>query len=82
MSNKQETERVIRPEPAVMSRLLSLHNAVGGLAATTPDILSHPEVAKAIEQELAQALIACLTALRQQRGVSLSGRKLCSDSSK
>jgi len=53
--------RVMRPEPAAMSRLLSLHNAVDGLATTTPEILAHPEVAKAIEQELARALIACLS---------------------
>jgi len=46
---------------AAMSRLLSLHNAVDGLATTTPEILAHPEVAKAIEQELARALIACLS---------------------
>ena len=61
--------RVIRPDPAAMSRLLSLHNAVGGLAATAPDILAHPKVAKAIEQELVRALIACLpgTASTQSR---------------
>jgi len=53
--------RVIRPEPAAMSRLLRLYAAVEGLATTTPDILVHPEVAKAIEQELARAVIACLT---------------------
>ena len=52
--------RVLRPAPALMSRLLAVHRAAGDLAATAPDILTHPEVAKAIEQELVRAMIACL----------------------
>jgi AraC-like DNA-binding protein len=44
-----------------MSRLLSLHDAVGILVTTIPETLAHREVAKAIEQELVRALIACLT---------------------
>ena len=52
---------MVRPDPAAMSRLLSLYNAVDGLATTTAEILAHPEVAKAIEQELVRALISCLT---------------------
>jgi hypothetical protein len=35
-----------------MSRLLNLHKIVGDLAPTAPAILAHPEVAKAIEQQL------------------------------
>jgi AraC-like DNA-binding protein len=53
--------RLIRPPPPLMSRLLALHEAAGRLAATVPDILAHPEVCKAIEQELVQVLIQCLT---------------------
>lgn len=53
--------RMVRPDPAVGARLLSLHEAAGHLAATAPDILAHPEVARAIEQELVRAMIACLT---------------------
>ncbi len=52
---------VIRPSPARMSRLLQLHDAAGHLAATAPDLLAHEEVAKAMEQELVHAMIACLT---------------------
>ena len=55
------TTRVLCPDPTVMSRLLALHRAAGDLAATAPDILAHPEVAKAVEQELVRAMIACLT---------------------
>ena len=49
------------PPPALMSRLLNLHKAAADLAATAPEILAHPEVARAMEQELVRAMIACLT---------------------
>jgi AraC-like DNA-binding protein len=54
-------KRVVRPAPDLMSRLLSLHNTVSQLARTTPDILSLPEVARALEQELNLVMIRCLT---------------------
>ena len=47
--------------PPLMARLHNLHKAATQLAATAPDILAHPEVARAIEQELLRVLIACLT---------------------
>jgi AraC-like DNA-binding protein len=51
---------VARPPPALMSRLMNLHKAASDLAATAPDILAHPEVAKAMEQELVRTMVACL----------------------
>ena len=54
------TIRVVRPQPRLMSRLLNLHNAVTDLVATAPDVVLHPEVGRAIAQELARAAIACL----------------------
>ena len=50
----------IRPQPQFMSRLLSLHKAAVHLAKTVPDILANPEVARAMEQALAHAMIACV----------------------
>jgi AraC-like DNA-binding protein len=50
----------IRPPPQLMSRLSSLHEAVGHLAKTAPDILAKPEVARAMEQALVHAMIACV----------------------
>jgi AraC-like DNA-binding protein len=50
----------IRPDPLAMSRLLYLHKAAGHLAKTAPNVLAEPEVARAIEQALAQAMITCL----------------------
>lgn len=45
----------------VSSQLLSLQKAANDLAASDPDILAHTAIAKAIEQALARATIACLT---------------------
>ena len=53
--------RLIRPPEHLMARLLRLHEAAGHLAATTPDILRHPQVAQAFEDQLTRAMIACLT---------------------
>jgi AraC-like DNA-binding protein len=44
----------------LMARLQKMQSAATMVAATAPDILSHPEVAKAIEQEVLHALIVCL----------------------
>lgn len=56
-----DATQVIRPPPHLMSRLLMLHQAAGELAATVPDVLAHPEVARALEQELARTMVACLS---------------------
>jgi AraC-like DNA-binding protein len=52
--------RLIRPPPHLMSRLLNLHRVAGRLAATTPHILTHPEVCRAMEQTLLHVMIQCL----------------------
>ena len=49
------------PPAPVTSRLLQLHEAAGHLAKTAPDILAKPEVARAIEEALVEAMILCLT---------------------
>ena len=48
------------PPASVASRLLRLHEAAGHLAKTAPDILAKPEVARAIEEALVEAMILCL----------------------
>jgi AraC-like DNA-binding protein len=52
----------IRPPAPLLSRLLNLHEAAGYLAETAPDILAKPEVARAMEQALTEAMIACIAA--------------------
>lgn len=51
----------LRPPAHLMSRLVALHSAAAELAATVPDILAHPEVARAIEQQLLRTMVLCLT---------------------
>lgn len=51
---------IVRPDPALMSRLRRLHKTVGQLAHDTPDILATPEVRRAIEAQLIHAMVRCL----------------------
>jgi len=51
---------VVRPALASMSRLRKLHNAVGQLAQTAPDLLAQPEVCRALEEQLIHAMVQCL----------------------
>jgi transcriptional regulator GlxA family with amidase domain len=44
-----------------MSRLLKLHEMVGEIAKTTPDLLALPEVLRALEHELIHAMVMCLS---------------------
>jgi AraC-like DNA-binding protein len=54
--------RLLRPARSEAARLLRLHRKACRLAETRPDIIAHPEVARALEQELLHALIHCLMA--------------------
>jgi AraC-like DNA-binding protein len=49
-----------RPPPALLSRLMNLHEAAGHLAETVPDFLAKPEVSRALEQALLEAMVACI----------------------
>ena len=52
----------IKPPMPSLSRLLQLHEATGHVAKTAPDILAKPEVARAIEEALVEAMVLCLAA--------------------
>jgi AraC-like DNA-binding protein len=54
-------QHIIRPRAALMSRLLKLHETVGRIAESAPDILALPEVTRALERELVHVMIRCLT---------------------
>jgi AraC-like DNA-binding protein len=56
------TARVLRPPPAATGHLQRLHANACRLAETKPEIIAHPEAARALEQELIHALVNCLTA--------------------
>jgi AraC-like DNA-binding protein len=55
------TMQIISPGSALFARLSSLHEAAGHLAKTAPDILAHPEVARALEQRLVHAMVLCIS---------------------
>jgi AraC-like DNA-binding protein len=67
-------KHLVRPDPALMSRLLKLHEMVGQLAKTTPDLLTLPEVARSLEQELIHLMIRCLTE-GAASGMTTGGRR-------
>ena len=52
---------IVRPDAALMSRLLRFHNAVGQLAHESPDILELPEVGRALEERLIHIMVRCLS---------------------
>jgi AraC-like DNA-binding protein len=52
--------RRIKPPAALLSRLLKVHEAAGHLAKTAPDILAQPEVGRALDHALVDALVRCL----------------------
>jgi AraC-like DNA-binding protein len=58
---------VIRPAPALMSRLFKLHAAAGHLAEAAPDILGNPQVSRALENALVHAMITCLADKAEER---------------
>jgi AraC-like DNA-binding protein len=56
--------RTLQPSPRFAARLRRLHAQICRLAETKSKMLSHAEVARAMEQGLIQALITCLTTAR------------------
>jgi AraC-like DNA-binding protein len=56
--------RIMRPSSRAAARLRRLHAQACRLAETKSKILAHPAVARAIEQDLIEALMTCLTAAK------------------
>jgi AraC-like DNA-binding protein len=54
-------KHLVRPNAAPMSQLLKLHEMVGQIATTMPEVLEVPEVARLLEQQLIHILVRCLT---------------------
>jgi AraC-like DNA-binding protein len=53
--------QILRPSPRHTARLRRLHAQICRLAETRSKLLSHPEVARALEQGLIETLVFCLT---------------------
>ena len=51
--------RFVHPDAAHMTRLVLLHTAARQLAIAAPDMIAHPEVASALENQLVHAMVTC-----------------------
>jgi AraC-like DNA-binding protein len=58
---ESSTRRFIRPNAGLVERLLKLHETVGRIARTTPDLFAVAEVVRALEQQLIHLLVRCVT---------------------
>jgi hypothetical protein len=69
----------VTPPPTALLRLRKLHEAAGHLAKTAPEILVKPEVARAIEHALVEAMVFCLPTPVATRCAmySVTTRELC-----
>ena len=54
--------RILRPTVRAKSELLRLHAQACRLADIKPKMITHPEVARSLEQQLAHALVKCFAA--------------------
>jgi AraC-like DNA-binding protein len=57
---KNPPASILRPDPALRARLLTLHRTVGQLAHDTPELLESPEVRRALEENLVHVMIRCI----------------------
>jgi AraC-like DNA-binding protein len=53
-------DRIVRPSSSAAGLLRRLHKSACRLAANNADAIAHPEVAKALDQDLIYALVTCL----------------------
>jgi AraC-like DNA-binding protein len=53
---------LIRPDPALMSRLLELHKTAGKIAKATPNLFELPEVVRNLQQQMTHLMVRCLMA--------------------
>jgi hypothetical protein len=64
---------IVRPRRPQKQRLFGLHARIGRLVETRPNTICHPEAARAIEQELIEALVMCVVN-GDARGPSATGQ--------
>jgi AraC-like DNA-binding protein len=55
------SSRFIRPPSKAIERFLTLHEMIGGIAKTMPELFEVSEVVRSLEQQLIHALIRCVT---------------------
>jgi AraC-like DNA-binding protein len=67
-------KHLVRPDAALMFRLVSLHETVGQMAKNAPEVLALPEVARSLEQQLVHVMVRCLDD-GEALGMTAGGRR-------
>ena len=67
--------RIMRPSGPNSARLFYLHRAACRLVETSPQTIAHPEVCRALEQELIHSVVSCLEPDRGPPGPSFNLRR-------
>ena len=65
---------IVTPPMAAMAKLQRLHEAAGRLAEDAPEIISHPEAARGLEQALIEAMVDCLASPKARENTSAQGQ--------
>lgn len=65
---------IVTPAPLAATRLQRLHAATGELVETAPEIITHPEAARGLEQALIEALVGCLGEGYEQKSTAAQGQ--------
>jgi AraC-like DNA-binding protein len=58
--------KILRPSVQDRKHLLHIHAGASRLAGTKPRTLAHPEIIRAMEQELVDVLVSCLTSSEER----------------
>jgi AraC-like DNA-binding protein len=67
--------QVLHHSRAALARLRELHAGACRLVERKPELITHPEVARALEHDLVYALVTCLIAGLHHQGVAPSRRR-------
>ena len=67
----QSEGRTILPAPDAMAKLRGIYAATSGLAESAPSVLTNPEAARSLEQELLLAMVACATDEANEDGLAV-----------
>jgi AraC-like DNA-binding protein len=65
---------MITPPPSAMAKLQRLHAAAGRLAEDAPEIITHPEAARGLEQALIEAMVNCLASREVRENTMAQGQ--------
>jgi AraC-like DNA-binding protein len=65
---------ILKPLPHTIARLQRLHAAAATLAEEAPEIITHPQAARGLEQEMIEAVVDCLATGARRADTAASRR--------